>query len=506
MKLHPLVLALALTSLAGCGGGGDTTPETKSALNLMLTTYPEDQLFASAQSGEENLSLFKGIDLQGETIDALIYSDSSDQVSFLNKSTDSSYKGMIINGYQFDSMATASGTEIIVTAPSGEQETYYVDGDGQLLEESNAIASRGGLGDLFEGNPFDTSACNDNMYDNDEAWSTCTDQQINAFVAGAQDGFTLSSIFSKVIEIHHDYLLPAFNKAKAFIADVKAKASFSSTVATPKEYISNGLNQASELASSMRTGLNKFFNELKDGIIEENNSELETLLGEVWQSAKKQVGYTTPSTDEQEEEPEEEPEEPEEPIIGKITCTYQQTLTQEDLDCTAYDIEGVVTATRSESIYKLASYNYTSNSLSLTEFHNLTQKQEEWGLTISTGDADSAGDINDRKVTRSHTLSDMDYQGTSDMHYLAVFTLDYNDGYPMKRILVAKEEDGIASEDFQCQENGAMSYYYDKLNDGTILDVSQCPYDLAESETEKVHSLGKQDMWLVTGEYQQYLE
>ncbi len=144
-------------------------------------------------------------------------------------------------------------------------------------------------------NPFDTSACNDQMYSQENQWETCMEQMLLQFKALAKIGFSKEVAY--LIDTYYRSLKPAWERFKQFTDEFSAADSIDEVLATGAQFAANLADNASRFASNVVSGISALFEDKSSGELADSYTgfdDIDDLPGQIWDGANSTLEQPAP--------------------------------------------------------------------------------------------------------------------------------------------------------------------------------------------------------------------
>ncbi len=358
-------------------------------------------------------------------------------------------------------------------------------------------------------NPFDTSTCNDEMYSGDDQWESCTTQQLTAFKATSDVMFQPEIAF--LIKKYYTTLKPAWDKAVKFVENFSLTQKIDETLATGEAFAANLVDNALNFASNVAEGLGQLFDDKESGEYSDSYPGLDNLddvINQVFAAADTTLAEAQAADEATEDEEASEEEGTTSstlsiggislPAAASISCTYSERAAyyHEDgeftrnLQCEGTDSSGGLVFTLTENINPINNSNQATYNLYLAVYNN-----GEDGIYEGYHYQESAP-LDDDAVESIYRSSALTSPGEITAFYID--SASYAVGYGYTSLVV------------ELQDKDAVYCRDDMDNKGSWLIATNsneeaCPYEKSADETLMIHEIKREDMWLETGAYQQYL-
>ncbi len=358
-------------------------------------------------------------------------------------------------------------------------------------------------------NPFDTSTCNDEMYSGDDQWESCTKQQLTAFKATSDVMFQPEIAF--LIKKYYTTLKPAWDKAVKFVENFSLAQKVDETLATGEAFAANLVANALNFASDVAEGLDQLFEDKESGEYSDSYPGLDNLddvINQVFEAADTTLAEAKAADEatEDEETTEEEGTTSKTLSIGgvslpeaaSISCEYSERSMYYHADgeftsylqCEGTDSNGGLVFSLTENINPNNNSNQATYALYLAVYNN-----GENGIFESYSYQESAP-LDADAVESIYRSSALTSPGEITAFYID--SASYAVGYGYTSLVV------------ELQDKDAVYCRDDMDNKGSWLIATNsneeaCPYEKSADETLMIHEIKREDMWLETGAYQQYL-
>jgi len=266
-KMTPIMISLsAALALSACGGGGGSAPSEGIIAPAPVETVKYDQFIGSSNQdlfvttltdGDSDVTYFKENTLgpNGSSIIAIIHQDGKE----ITLSKGDNYQSLSIDGYLLEySSEVATEKSVLVTSPTGEQTTYYIDELGEVINDELEEATKSSV---QLKSTFDLSSCDDSTILDSE----CLDQTIKAYALEVLNTY-VAAPFSNVLK-NMDKMVSLFEKSEAFLIELKESIdsdSIDNTFNSAQEYIADTQEELLQQSKDITLGLNNLVIDVKE--------------------------------------------------------------------------------------------------------------------------------------------------------------------------------------------------------------------------------------------------